>query len=252
MPAPHRPAGQNDVSGAFLTTRWTMVLDAGRDGPSRAEAMEQFARTYWYPVYVFIRRQGKDVEEAQDLTQEFFCQMLEKDWLAGVERRATRFSTLLLTILRNFLVSRHRHDTSKKRGGGQATVSLDMALAEEWLGVEPQTDESPEAIFERRFALSVLSAAMTALKAHLHASGRGRLEETLSPFLSREPSPGEYSAASATLGISPNGVASAMRRLRLEARDFLRAEVAAGLTDAAQIDEEMRHIAAALRGAPAL
>jgi DNA-directed RNA polymerase specialized sigma24 family protein len=235
--------------GTFLTTRWTMVLDASREGPSRAEAMEQFARTYWYPVYAFIRRRGSDAEEAEDLTQGFFCEMLEKDWLAGVERRESRFSTLLLTILRRYLVECHRHETRRKRGGGRAVISLDMAQAEDWLGVEPFTDETPEAIFERRFALSVMGAALESLKEHLHSTGRGRLADTLSPFLSREPSPGEYQTASEALGISPNGVAAAVRRLRLEARDFLRAEVAAGLTDRGRIDEEMQHIAAALRGA---
>ena len=225
------------------------MLEAGRDGPDRMKALEQFARAYWYPVYAFVRRQGADADQAQDVTQEFFEQMLEKDWLAGVERRDTRFSTLLLTILRRFLISRHRHDTREKRGGGQQAVSLDMAQAEAWYGVEPQTHETPESIFEHRFALSVMAAAMAALNAHLHATGRGRLADVLSPFLSREPSRGEYDTASAALGLSTNAVAATVRRLRLEARDFVRAEVAAGLTDEAAIKGEMSHIAAALRPA---
>jgi DNA-directed RNA polymerase specialized sigma24 family protein len=224
-----------------------VVLQAGREGPDRMQALEDFARAYWYPVYAFIRRQGADADDAQDLTQEFFEKMIEKDWLAGVERRETRFSTLLLTILRRFLVSHHRYETQDKRGGGRPTVSLDMAQAEAWYGVEPRTHETPESIFEHRFALSVMAAAIAALKAHLHASGRGRLADILSPFLSREPSRGEYDAASAALGLSSNAVAATVRRLRLEARDFVRAEVAAGLTDEAAIKEEMSHISAALR-----
>lgn len=208
--------------------------------------MEQFARAYWYPVYSFIRQRGAGHEAAEDLTQGFFAEMLEKNWLADVERRETRFSTLLLNILGNYLVSEHRRETREKRGGGAVPLSLDMAVAEQWFGAEPRTDDSPERLFERKFALSVLSSALDAMKEALHAAGRGRLFDTLSPFLSREPEKGEYDAAGGTLGISPNAVAAAVLRLRREYRQFVREEVAAGLSDGAKVDEELRHLAQAM------
>ena len=230
----------------FLTTRWTMVINAGGDGPARDVALEQFARTYWYPVYAFIRRRGNEAEAAKDLTQGFFARLLEKNWLAGVERRETRFSTLLLHILSNFLVSEHRRETREKRGGGALPLSLDMAAAEQWFGAEPGTDETPERIFERRFALSVLAGALDTMKEALHEAGRGRQFEVLSPFLSRDPAPGDYDAAAQSLGISTNAVAAAVLRLRREYRQYVRAEVAAGLADTSLVDEELRHLAQAL------
>ncbi len=233
-------------SPQFMTTRWTMVLAAGTDGPGRDAAMEQFAQAYWYPTYAFIRKRGQDAEMAADLTQEFFAQLLEKNWLAEVDRRGTRFSTLLLNILRNFLVDEHRRETRVKRGGGQMTLSLDLVSAEGWFGAEPQTDESPERIFERRFALAVLSSALQQLGTDLRTAGRGRQFDALSAFLSREPGRGEYDAAAATLGISTNAVAAAVLRLRREYRSAVRAEVAVGLVDPQQVDEEMRHLAQAL------
>ena len=229
-----------------MTTRWTMILEAGDGGSARNEAMEHFARAYWYPVYAFIRRKGSGHETAEDLTQSFFAQMLEKNWLAGVERRETRFSTLLLSILSNFLVSEHRRETREKRGGGALPLSLDMAAAEQWFGAEPRTDETPERIFERRFALSVMSGALAAMKEALHAAGRGRQFDLLSTFLSREPAAGDYDAAAKMLGISTNAVAAAVLRLRREYRQYVRAEVAAGLADDSLVDEELRHLAQAL------
>jgi DNA-directed RNA polymerase specialized sigma24 family protein len=208
--------------------------------------MEQFARAYWYPVYAFIRRKGNGHEAAEDLTQGFFAQMVEKNWLAGVERRETRFSTLLLNILSNFLVSEHRRDSREKRGGGHVALSLDMAVAEQWFGAEPCTEETPERVFERRFAMSVLSSALELMKDALHSAGRGRQFEALSPYLSREPGRGDYDAAAAALGISTNAVAAAVLRLRREYRQYVREEVAAGLADTSRVDEELRHLALAL------
>ena len=241
------PPEPHEFSGArFFTTRWTMILDAGSEGASRRAAMEQFAGAYWYPVYAYIRRRGSSHESAEDLTQGFFAAMLEKNWLAGVERRTTRFSTLLLGILNNYLVSEHRGLTRQKRGGGAVPVSLDMAAAAQWFGAEPRTEETPERVFERRFALSVLAGGLEAMKTALHAAGRGRQFDLLSPFLSREPGKGDYDAAAQTLGISPNAVAAAVLRLRREYRQYVREEVAAGLNDSSLVDEELRHLARAL------
>lgn len=232
----------------FLTTRWTMVLKAAGEGAERQVAMEEFAKAYWYPVYAFIRRKGQVHEAAEDLTQSFFAEMLEKNWLAGVERRETRFSTLLLTILTRYLIDEHRHATRQKRGSGQALLSINMGEADRWYGAEPHTEETPERIFERRFAFSVLSSALATMQEALHNAGRGKQFATLSPFLSREPAAGEFDVAAAVMGVSNNAVASAVLRMRREYRTFVRAEVAAGLTDPSRVEEELRHLAAALGG----
>jgi len=234
-------------SARFGTTMWTVIRQAGGAGPQRDEAMEMFCRTYWYPLYAFARRRGQSAEDACDLVQEFFMRMLENGWLNGVERRETRFSTLLLTIFQRHLTSEHRRATAEKRGGGQMPVSIDLAQAEEWFGAEPCCAESPEQIFERRWALAVLEAGLIRLRDDCQAAGRARLFEALSPFLSREPGVGEYEVAAASLGLNRKAVAVAVYRLRREFREMVREEVAAGLADPVRVDEEMRHLAAALR-----
>ncbi|MCI0540857.1 MAG: sigma-70 family RNA polymerase sigma factor [Verrucomicrobiales bacterium] len=177
----------------FATTQWTVLLHAASGGPQRAAALEQFCRAYWYPVYAFVRRRGHAADEARDLTQEFFARLVEKEWLAGVEPRETRFSTLLLTILKRFLINSRERMQTLKRGSGQAPVSIDFAQAENWFGAEPCTAETPEKTFARRWALAVLEAALGRLRAEAEAAGKSFHFETLSPFLSREPKAGDYS-----------------------------------------------------------
>jgi RNA polymerase sigma-70 factor (ECF subfamily) len=240
--APTWPAGP----ARFCTTQWTVVLAAGGSGPERDAALEHFCQAYWYPIYAFLRRRGATAEDARDLTQDFFAQLLAKDWLAGIERRATRFSTLLLTVLQRFCVDAHRRTTREKRGGSNLPLSLDLAQAEAWFGAEPATDATPERIFERRWALAVLDAALTRLRDDCRLAGRTRLFDALSPFLSRDSAPGEYEAAAGALGLTPRAVAVAVHRLRGDFRAMVREEVGAGVADRAQVEEEMRHLAAAL------
>lgn len=232
-------------SPRFVTTRWTLV--GGAAEPSRRDAAwNHFCRTYWYPVYAFVRRKGASAEDARDLTQAFFAKLLASDWLAGVERRETRFSTLLVTVLRNFLIKQHHHDHALKRGGQQSTVPLDFSGAEDWFGQEPASQETPESLFERRWALAVLAAALERLREECEATGRARLFHALAPFLSREAGPGDYEQAAATLAIQPRGVAVYVHRLRADYRAMVREEVAAGLRDAGRVDEELRALSAAL------
>ena len=236
------------ASARFATTQWTVVLFASREGPERAAAMEKFCRAYWYPLYVFIRRRGSGPEEARDLTQEFFARLIGGDWLAGVERRDTRFSTLLLTILKRFLVNEHERSHTAKRGGAIAPLSIDVAQAEHWFGAEPATDETPERTFERRWALAVLASALEHLRAELAEAGKSRHFEVLSPFLSREPEASDYEMAGAALALAPRTVAVAVHRLRQRYRAVLREELAAGSSDSARVQEEMRNLSMALEG----
>ena len=223
-----------------------MVLAAGGAGPERNTALDHFCRSYWYPIYAFLRRRGSQEEDARDLTQEFFAQLIERGWLQGVERRDTRFSTLLLTILQRFQVDEYRRATREKRGGTTTIISLDMAQAEAWFGAEPADGETPERIFERRWALAVMDAGLTRLHEECRESGRAKLFDALSPFLSRQPEPGEYEAASETLGLKQRAIIVAVHRLRADYRAMVREEVAAGLTDRTRIDEELAHLARSL------
>jgi RNA polymerase sigma factor (sigma-70 family) len=229
-----------------MTTRWTMVLQAGADGPQREAAMEQVCQTYWYPVYAFIRRQGSSPEDAQDLTQGFFAKLLRREWLTGIDKRDSRFSTWLLTRVKTHLQNEHRDATTLKRGGDTLPVPIELAQAENWFGAEPAGLETPERIFERRWALAVLDAALTALRDDCHATAKGALFDKLSPFLSREPEPGEYTALATAMHMRENSLAVAVHRLRAQYRKAVRTEVSAGLTDVKLIDEELKHLASNL------
>ncbi len=208
--------------------------------------MEEFCGAYWYPIYAFIRRRGTAPEDARDLTQAFFAKLIADDWLAGVERRETRFSTLLLTVLKNFLINEHARDTSQKRGGGAVPLSIELARAEGWFDAEPTSGESPERIFERRWALAVLDAALARLQRECALTGKARWFEILGPFLSNEPQAGDYEKAGTLLGLERGAVAVSVHRLRRQYREVLREEVAAGLHDPERIDEEMNHLRQAL------
>lgn len=240
------PNTAESQSPRFMTTRWTMVLQAGTDGPQRDAALEQVCQAYWYPVYAFIRRQGRSPEDAQDLTQSFFAKLISRDWLAGLEKREARFSTFLLTRVKTHLMNEHRDATALKRGGEVLPVPIELAQAENWFGAEPTGTETPERDFERRWALAVLDAALAQLQKNCREVGKSALFEHLSPFLSREPELGEYAALSKTLQMRENTLAVTVHRLRQQYREAVRAEVAAGLTDSALIEEELRHLAACL------
>jgi RNA polymerase sigma-70 factor (ECF subfamily) len=223
-----------------------MVLDGRGEEALRARAWDHLCRTYWYPVYAFIRRRGTLPEDASDLTQGFFAKLIEQDWLAQVERRETRFSTLLITILKNYLIKQHRHEVAQKRGGGAVPVPLDLVQAEQWFGQEPATRDTPETHFEKRWALAVMDAALVRLGEESAATGKAKIYALLSPFLSREPESGDYESAGRELGIQPRSVAVAVHRLRQDYRAMVREEVAAGLKEPAMVQEEMRALAAAL------
>jgi RNA polymerase sigma factor (sigma-70 family) len=226
-------------SPRFATTRWTLLGTSG-DASRRDRAWEHFCRSYWYPVYAFIRRRGHGPDNASDLTQAFFAKLIEQDWLSKVEQRETRFSTLLVAILKNFLIKSHHRETAQKRGGGTQPVSLDMAYAEHWFGQEPATPEPPEAFFEKRWAQAVMEAALARLREEYENSGKGKVFGMISQFLYREAVPGDYDMVGEQLGIHGRSVAVAVYRMRTDFRAMVRNEVAAGLRDDSLVEEEMK------------
>jgi len=232
----------------FQTTHWSVVLAAGQsDSPRRTEALEKLCRAYWYPLYAYVRQRGHGPEDAQDLTQEFLARLLEKNWLADLDPHKGRFRSFLLTALNRFLINEYDRGQAAKRGGGRTFFSLDQAQAEGRYLHEPSTDETPERIFDRRWALAVLDQALAHLRAETSATGKSQQFELLNPFLSREAEAGEYTGVAEQLGLSVGAVGVAVHRLRQRYREVVREKVAQTLADAAQVDEEMRHLFAALR-----
>jgi RNA polymerase sigma-70 factor (ECF subfamily) len=250
VPDQRPDSGDEDVRAAvFATTHWSVVLAAGQsDSPAQAAALEKLCRAYWYPLYAYIRRRGHAPEDAQDLTQEFFLRLIEKQWLNGVSPEGARFRSYMLTMVKGFLANAYDRAQAAKRGGGRVIVPLDPQQAEERFANEPATTETPESIFERRWALAVLDEALGRLRIEAGVADKVRHFEQLQPFLSREPDEGEYATLAAQLGLSTGAIGVAVHRLRQRYRETLRATVADTLSDPSQVDEELRHVFAALRG----
>ncbi len=244
MPVPENP------SPVFATTRWTLVLAAGDDvSPQGREALEQLCRSYWFPLYAYVRRRGNDADAAQDLVQGFFARLLERNDLAGLTRDGGKFRSFLLTALNHFLANEHERTQAQKRGGGRELLSLDDDSAEDRYQREPAHTESPDRLFERQWALALMEDALRRLAAEQAANDRADFFAALRPFLSREPEPGEYANLANRLGLAPGTLAVQVHRLRERYRQLVRAAVADTVDSPLEIDAEMRHLLAALHDA---
>jgi RNA polymerase sigma factor (sigma-70 family) len=237
--------GNRSVLGAkwFATTHWTVVLNAA-DGitPGAQEALEKLCRTYWYPLYAYVRRQWQNPEDAEDLTQAFFARFLEKKYLTQVEREKGKFRSFLLASLRHFLADERDRAGALKRGGGQTHISLDVQDAEGRYLLEPADHMSPEKIFERRWALTVLDAARARLREEFVKSGKGERFAVLEKFLPGEQTSSTYAEVASQLGVAAGTVKWEVHQLKQRFRESLRAEIANTVSDPAQIDEEVRHL----------
>lgn len=234
---------------AFATTRWTVVLAAGDPGNAgRRQALEELCRAYWYPLYAHVRRRGNDAHRAEDLTQGFFARLLERDDLSRLSREGGRFRSFLLTSLNHYLVNEHERETARKRGGDRVMISLDDHTAEERFLREPAHDESPDRLFERQWAMAVMQSALGTLDREQTAAGKGALFAALRPFLSREAEPGEYAALAQRLGLAQGTLAVQVHRLRDRYRQVVREAVADTVASPLEIDDEMRHLLAAISG----
>jgi RNA polymerase sigma-70 factor (ECF subfamily) len=233
--------------GRFVTTHWSLIA-AARDGEAAQAqaALADLCRAYWYPLYAYIRRQGHSADEAQDLTQEFFARLLEKDFLATLDPEKGKFRSFLLTACKHFLVNERERAHAQKRGGGRASVSLDFGDAEARYGREPGHSLSADRLFERRWALDLLRGVLTRLREEHVARGKGALFDRLRAFLVGERQAGGYTRAAADLGLTEGAVKVAVHRLRQRYRELLREEIGRTVDDPADIDEEIRALFAAL------
>lgn len=246
---PNQPStpGPSDAAG-FAATRWTLVLAAARGNaaPRAAEAMAELCSVYWYPLYAYVRRRGHDTHEAEDLTQEFFLRVLAKNYLAGVDREKGKFRAFLLASFKHFLANEWDRSQAQKRGGGQTVVSINLDDAENRYRLEPWHDLTPERLFERRWALTVLDQVLARLQAEHSAESKQSLFEKLKPFLTGGREAGGYAEAGAELGMTEGAVKTAVHRLRRRYRELLRDEIAQTVAGPEEIDEEIRYLLSCL------
>lgn len=236
------------MGSGFATTQWSQVLAAREGSDTQArQALASLCETYWYPLYAYVRRQGHDADEARDLTQGFFAQLLEKNYLEDVEPSAGRFRSFLLTSLRHFLSHQWEKARAQKRGGGSRTVSLDAADAEVRYGWEPADRLTPEQVFERRWALTLVERALARLRQESVATNTTQRFEVLKTHLTGEEPHTPYREVATELGLSEGAVKVAVHNLRRKFAQVLRAEIAETVADPAEIDEEMRYLLQAVR-----
>lgn len=236
----HRPQG-------FHTTRWSVVLAAGRSQTREARAaLEHLAESYWYPLYSYVRRRGHGEEEARDLTQGFFVLLFERDDLAAAAPEKGRFRAFLLTALKHFLVNEAERARAIKRGGGRAPVSIEAGGADTRYSLEPADELTPEKQFERAWAHSVLDRTLERLRAEYAGRGKAALFERLRHHLIAAEEATPYKEVADELGLSEGAIKVAVHRLRGRYRKALRAEILDTVADPAEVEDELRQLFEAL------
>ena len=233
-------------SAGFHTTRWSLVVSAsgGERGP---EALEWLCKAYWSPLYSFIRRRGHSHEDALDLTQGFFASLLDGEPFANVDQSRGRFRAWMQGSLNHFLLNAHDKASAMKRGGGTPTLSIDeMADGTAWEPLDPTL--TPDLEFDRRWALAVMNQALAAVEEEYSRRGASDQFDVLKPFLTARPDLGGYDSVATQLGVTPNTVAVAVKRLRERFRERVRTAVMETVGSAEDLESEMAHLFAALRG----
>ncbi len=223
------------------------MLAAGRrDAPQADVALEELCRTYWYPLYAYVRRHGHSREDAEDLTQAFFARLLEKNYLEGISSEKGKFRAFLLTAVKRFLANEWDRARSQKRGGGITPLSLDWQDADTRYQIHPADNLSPDKLYDRAWAMTVLERVITRLRDECRADGKAGLYEHLKTFLMAGKGDVPCAQAAAALGLTEGAVRVAIHRLRRRYRELLREEVAQTLSDPAQAEEEMQALFSAL------
>ncbi len=234
------PGPQGGV--AFTTTRWSVVLEAQGESPAAQEALEKLCRIYWRPIYAFLRRQGFPPEEAEDITQGFFAQLLERRSLDAVRKEKGRLRSYLLGALKYFVVDEQRRAMAVKRGKGQRLIPLEELRADERIDMEPSDPMTAEMIYERRWALTVLERVLSRLKDEYRAAGNAALFDALKELLPDEPGSPSQAQIAARLGMTENAVRQAFHRFRQRYQSLLREEIANTVATPGDIEDELRHL----------
>lgn len=232
----------------FQTTQWSDVI-AVRDGnEDQARAgLENLCRAYWYPLYAFVRREGHAPADAQDLTQAFFARLLERRDFEAVRRERGRLRSYLLVALRNFLANEWQRARAEKRGGTLTFIPLDEILAEQRYAREPVDELTAERMYDRRWALTILDAALARLEQECQSAGHAGLFAALKPSVLGEEDAPPQAGIALRLGMSENALKQALFRMRQRFRALLRTEIAGTVASPMEVEEELRSLAAALR-----
>lgn len=230
---------------SFNTTQWTLVVAAGDSmHPGSSEALADLCQSYWYPLYAYLRRRGYPQEEAEDLVQGFFAQLLDKKYIKAADKERGRFRSFLLASLKNFAANEWDKKTAQKRGGATTTLSLDFETAEGRYHIEPADERTPEQVFERGWATAQLEQVLERMRSDTEEEGDVERFEAFKGFLTGE-SDLKYKDVAEQLGMSEGAVKVAVHRLRQRFGAMLRDEVARTLNDPNDVDDEIRHLFAA-------
>jgi len=241
MAAPDSISGD----GVFPSTHWSAVLAAGQDNSRAAEALAELCRTYWYPLYAYVRRLGHAPEAAKDLTQGFFEHLLEVDLVARADAAKGRFRSFLLGAMKRFLGSEQARARAQKRGGAECFVSIDTQLAERRYGLDLADRLSPDLLFDHHWAMTILDQAFTLMEAEFRRTGREALFERLSPYLQGDRN-GTHAEAAQALGTTEATVKVAVHQMRRRYRELLRSVTLETVPQPVEIDEELRYLLAVL------
>ena len=241
MTSEHSTPASSAPGDIFATTHWTVVLAAGRrHTPQFDRALEELCRTYWFPLYAYVRRRGHSKEDAEDSVQAFFARFLEKNYLAGLSAERGRFRAFLLAALKHFLINEWKKSQRIKRGGGEKNLSLDWQTADTKFQVAATSEPSPDKAFDREWALALLAKVIERLQNECAADGKAKLFEQLKIFLTAGNGETAQRETAKALGLEEGAVRVAIHRLRKRYRILLREEISQTLTDPTQVDEEMR------------
>ena len=237
----HRGAGE------FVTTHWSVVLEAQGESLAAQEALERLCRMYWRPIYAFIRRRGVAPPEAEDLTQGFFASLLEHRNLDAVRKERGRLRSYLLGALKYFLADERRRGMAIKRGKGQYLIPLEELRADVRVETEPADPVTAELIYERRWASTLLERVFNLLKAEYQRAGNAALFDSLKQLLAGEPDSPSQAEIAAELRTTENAVRQAFHRFRRRYQSLLRKEIAHTVATPGDIEDELRHLIAVVR-----
>jgi DNA-directed RNA polymerase specialized sigma24 family protein len=230
----------------FVTTHWSVVQSAqNQDSVQSGQALETLCRTYWYPLYAYARRVGNNPSDAEDLTQGFFTRLLEKDYLTLAAPEKGRFRTFLLMLFKRFMANEWDRAHAAKRGGFAPAVPIDQVLAEDRLAAEVSHEVTPEVLYDRQWARTLLEQTMRRLQQEYVESGRAQLFENLRNCLAREEEAPAYADIAARLKLTEAAMKMAVQRLRRRYREILREQIAETVSSPEEIEEEIRHLFAA-------
>jgi len=238
--------GDHSANDPFLTTHWSLVVQAAdRGSPASAEALEALCRTYWLPLYLYVRRRAPNIDEAHDLTQEFFSRLLEKNYLAAAQPDRGRFRAFLLTAFKHFLANEWERARAQKRGGGKPAIPLDFRTGDSHHALEPAGGLTPEEAYDREWATTLLAAVIASLREEFTRDGKQAEFDLLKGFLTGEHAAETFAMAAQKLGRSEGAVKMSVQRLKARFRERLRDEIAQTVSGPDEIDAEIRDLFAA-------